>query len=88
MRSPKYWKNFRLKKSYGITIEQFDEMLERQKGLCPICKIRPATHLDHDHSTGRVRNILCHKCNVALSFLNEDPDIALRAAEYIKFWRI
>lgn len=52
---------------YGITPQQWDEMMEKQRGLCALCggeMKRPV--VDHCHQTGRVRGILCHPCNIKL----------------------
>jgi ribosomal protein L24E len=57
-----------LRRRYGLTIEQFDEMLAEQGGVCAICGTdtplgRGTFHVDHDHQTGQVRGLLCHPCN-------------------------
>lgn len=68
-----------LKHKYGISLEDYEAMLEKQGGVCAACgdvETRKDTqHLavDHDHSTGVVRGILCQKCNTALGLLNDDP---------------
>ena len=63
-----------LKSAYGLTLEMFDAMMKKQKGLCanPGCKIfllKP--HVDHCHTTGKVRGLLCHGCNISLGMLKE-----------------
>lgn len=66
-----------LKRKFGMTIEQYDEMLAAQGGGCFICGRPPredmSLHVDHDHSTGAVRGILCFRCNNALADFGEDP---------------
>ena len=55
-----------LKKLYGLTLESFDEMLKAQGGVCAICKQTDKTGkflVDHDHETGKVRGLLCRRCN-------------------------
>lgn len=55
-----------LKKKYGITRAQYDAMLVSQGGGCALCNAPPKTralHVDHDHATGRVRGLLCFRCN-------------------------
>lgn len=64
-----------LMRFYGITVEQFDAMLVEQGGVCKVCS-GPAMgkgryHVDHDHETGLVRGLLCHKCNVALGMVRD-----------------
>jgi hypothetical protein len=56
--------------AYKISLEDYEAMVEKQHGLCAICFKAPTTHgrlvVDHDHKTGVIRGLLCHKCNVAL----------------------
>ena len=59
------------RKTYGITIEQYEQMLSNQQGRCFICR-RPSKvwlHVDHDHVTGHVRKLLCAPCNHAVGFV-------------------
>lgn len=60
---------------YGITAADRDKMLQAQHGKCANrgCK-NVATHIDHDHLTGRVRGMLCNQCNQSLGLLKEDID--------------
>lgn len=60
----------RLVRQYGITFEQYLEMLKKQAGECAICENQMRQpHIDHDHSTGRVRGLLCATCNTAVGKL-------------------
>lgn len=71
---------------YGITPEQFYEMLARQGGRCAICLL-PFTkepHIDHDHVTKRVRGLLCSEHNLALGLFKDNPDWLRAAAAYIE----
>lgn len=76
-----------LKRQHGLTPAEFESLLKIQGGVCAICKKsewngkRP--HIDHDHRTGKIRGILCGKCNRALGFIDDDPDIALAIIEYL-----
>ena len=76
-----------LKRKYGMTIEQYDAMLEAQGGGCFICGRPPrediSLHVDHDHSTGKVRGILCFCCNNALADFQDDPALLRKAASYV-----
>ncbi|MBO0732258.1 MAG: endonuclease VII domain-containing protein [Acidimicrobiaceae bacterium] len=78
----------RLRK-YGLTLEAFTELLSLQGGACAICGTTE-THpkngwaVDHDHTTGRVRGILCHDCNKALGIMRDDPKRLRRAADYLE----
>jgi Recombination endonuclease VII len=76
-----------LKRKYGMTVEQYDEMLAAQGGGCFIWKRPPredmSLHVDHDHSTGKVRGILCFRCNNALADFQEDVRLLAKAAAYL-----
>jgi hypothetical protein len=73
-------------RSYGITVEEYDDMLESQGGGCYICGVGPvgrALDIDHDHRTGKVRGLLCSNHNRALGLLGDDPDLLLAAHTYL-----
>lgn len=74
-------------KRYGITLEQYEEMYDNQKGVCKICKNTCSSRLclsvDHCHKTGKVRGLLCVKCNTALGMLNDDVHKFKTAIEYL-----
>ncbi len=78
-----------LMRKFGMTIEQYDAMLEAQGGGCFICGRPPrediSLHVDHDHSTGKVRGILCFCCNNALADFQEDPELLRKAASYVSW---
>lgn len=70
--------------AYGIQIEQYNEMLDKQNGLCEICKFTmEKICIDHNHETGHVRALLCGNCNLLLGMAHEDAWILQRAANYI-----
>ncbi|WP_107103789.1 MULTISPECIES: endonuclease VII domain-containing protein [unclassified Streptomyces] len=73
-----------LKRSYGITESERDEMIASQMGVCCICLAAPAVHVDHCHETGRVRGVLCFNCNSAIGKLGDDPDTLRRAISYLE----
>jgi hypothetical protein len=77
-------RTYHLKRRYGITAEEADAMLEEQGGVCAICRVAPAAHVDHDHSTGRVRALLCFNCNGGLGQFRDDPFLLQMAAFYVK----
>ncbi len=77
--NPEKVREWTLRSQYGITSQQYDEMLSEQGGVCRVCREPPAMvgrksrlHVDHCHDTGRVRGLLCHSCNVALGLLKDD----------------
>lgn len=85
-RELKYQRKKWLKFIYGLSLEDYDAMLARQHGACAICKKKSDKTLcvDHCHSTGKVRGLLCHKCNSALAFCNDDPSHFLAAIAYLQ----
>ena len=70
---------FKLRK-YGISESQHSALRDTQKGVCAICGEQTKFRIDHDHSTGQVRGLLCHGCNAGLGFFKDDPE-RLRAAQ-------
>lgn len=64
---------YHLKTRYGITQEDYDQMLSDQHGGCAVCGGTTKLAVDHDHDTGQVRGILCITCNTALAII-EDAD--------------
>jgi Recombination endonuclease VII len=78
-----------LKRKFGITIARYDEMLESQGGTCAIChssdKGRKDRYfcVDHDHSTGLVRGLLCHPCNSGIGLLQDNAQLLRKAADYL-----
>ncbi|GAA1884765.1 endonuclease VII domain-containing protein [Streptomyces durmitorensis] len=73
-----------LKRQYGMTEAEREEMIASQMGICVICLKAPAAHVDHCHDTGRVRGVLCFNCNSAIGKLGDDPDTVRRAAAYLE----
>lgn len=82
-----------LRESFGITLAQYQEMHENQGGRCAICG-NPETQMrngkikmlavDHCHSTGKIRSLLCCECNQGLGKFKDSPELLLNAAEYLK----
>ena len=77
-----------LRKNYGIGLETYNIMLQMQNGVCAICgKVNPdgkALAVDHDHITGRVRGLLCAKCNWAIGNFGDNSKMLKRAFEYLE----
>lgn len=76
-----YWMKFR----YGITLEKYQDIYDFQDGKCAIC-LRPfeKLHVDHCHTTNKVRGLLCSPCNTAIGQFGESSEVMLRAIEYLK----
>ncbi|MEY2569279.1 MAG: hypothetical protein QOE35_3808 [Actinomycetota bacterium] len=76
-----------LERKYGMTLDDYDRLLEQQGGGCAICGRPPrddiSLHVDHDHDTGRVRGLLCFPCNNTLGDFDDDPARLYAAADYL-----
>jgi hypothetical protein len=78
-------------KRYGLTLDEYSQMLEAQNHVCAICRHPERAHhrraarlsVDHDHATGRVRALLCFKCNAGIGHFNEDVGVMYRAIGYL-----
>lgn len=70
---------------YGITLDDYSRMFDEQHGLCAICQKQSTDrlHVDHCHSTGRVRGLLCFKCNSMIGKANDNLDILRSAIAYL-----
>ena len=85
-----YFRNHHLIKTYGITQDEYEQMLKNQNHSCAICGINEKYvsnkrfHVDHDHDTGEIRGLLCSKCNQAIGLLQDSSDFCNSAAEYLK----
>jgi hypothetical protein len=77
-------RNTKLKRAYGITQEQFLEISIKQEHKCACCGRETKLVVDHCHTTGKVRELLCHNCNTALGLLNEDNTIIQSLSNYIR----
>ena len=78
-----------IRRQYGISMQQFDKLLEFQKHGCAICskpitKLSRRMNIDHDHKTGQVRGLLCSGCNTGLGHLGDDIQGLKRALEYLE----
>jgi len=77
----------RIRKEYGLSPKEYHSLVNRQGGACAICGASPESHfslhIDHCHDTGRVRGLLCGKCNQAIGLLGHDVKRLAAAMEYI-----
>jgi hypothetical protein len=84
------YREYNLKRTYGIDLHDYNKMLAAQNGACAICKkshtIRKNKRLDvdHDHETGKVRGLLCSYCNQVIGDAKEDIVILENAITYLK----
>ncbi len=81
--TPHQRRRWNLKTKYGLSVAEYEALLEAQAGLCAICRGTLLTpKIDHDHLTGSVRGILCHRCNLLLAGV-ENPSFLKRALNYL-----
>lgn len=82
----RYW----LKTEYGMTLEQYNELLKQQDHKCAICKTdevdvyKGLLYVDHCHNTKKIRGLLCHHCNTALGKFYDSEQRLLNAVEYLR----
>lgn len=77
-------KKYSLKRRYGLTWEQYCDMAHAQDYKCAICWEEPEILVvDHDHTTGKVRGLLCNGCNRAIGFVEESARVARSMADYL-----
>jgi hypothetical protein len=80
-------RRYRLKKNFGLTEDQYNQLLEKQSGKCAICKVSNNSQkyfpVDHDHITGKVRGLLCISCNMALGKFRDSKEIVKAALDYL-----
>lgn len=82
-------KRYRVKKEYGLTVEQVSEMSAAQNYSCAICDDpfsdgNHYTQIDHCHTTGKVRGLLCINCNWLLGKSRDNPSLLRKAADYLE----
>jgi len=83
------------KRKYKMDLEQYNQMLKEQNGVCKICgkpeihlnnwtgKVRPLS-VDHCHATGKVRGLLCHTCNLGLGNFKDNSELLRKGAKYLE----
>ena len=85
------WKTF-IVRTYGITAEDYYNMLAAQNNKCAVCESEEVNNsrvssgklfIDHCHDTGKVRGLLCSKCNHGIGLLNDDTALLQKAIEYL-----
>lgn len=81
-------RNKYLLKKYGITLADYNDILNAQNGRCAICLCKPRTKnlaVDHNHGTGEVRGLLCYRCNHGLlGHAHDSEEMLERALEYVR----
>jgi hypothetical protein len=93
---PLTYRKEELKRKFGMTLDDYQEKLKEQNGVCAICS-KPETAIrmgkllplavDHCHRTGETRGLLCTVCNIGIGSLQDDPEVLRTAANYIDKWK-
>lgn len=74
---------------YGLSINDYNKMVDACGGLCEICGMPEVNSrkcglvVDHCHVTGKIRGLLCYRCNISLGSFNDDPELLMKAAAYL-----
>ena len=87
--NPERTRNNDLKRNYGITLKEHQQMFDQQQGVCAICKNEgdgkwKKLCVDHDHKTGKVRGLLCSNCNRMLGLVGDNINALTNAVSYLK----
>jgi len=86
--NPEKVKNARWLREFGVSFSFIENLKNKQKNCCAICKMELNTkikaHIDHNHATGKVRGILCQKCNQGLGLFNDSIDVLKSALKYLQ----
>jgi hypothetical protein len=95
LKNPDYILKTNLKRKYGLTLDQFNKMLESQNGVCKICKSPDSgiSHsdrlfVDHCHKTNKIRGLLCNRCNSILGFANDCIETLEKSIQYLRNYNI
>ena len=78
----------KLKNNFNLTLEQYDEMFEEQNGMCACCNTHQSSlsislAVDHCHTTGKIRKLLCNRCNLLLGNADESVELLENIIKYI-----
>jgi hypothetical protein len=83
----KKMRELHLRRNFGLSIDEYERLLEQQGGGCAICQSPPtpgiSLHVDHDHGSGEIRGLLCFRCNNGIGLFRENPDLLQDAARYV-----
>ncbi len=85
---PETYRRKELKRNYNISVEEYNLLLKKQNGVCAICnkecRVRKYLAVDHSHSNGKKRGLLCNKCNVGLGAFMDSPELLTNAIKYLE----
>lgn len=85
-------KAYILKKKYGLSLEEFNQMYVNQDGKCAICEDNmivgtKSCNVDHNHETGKVRALLCGNCNAGIGLLKDSIEVTKKATKYLEKYK-
>ncbi len=86
--NPEKRRDTRLRSRFGIPLAEWQRMEAAQGGVCLICKRPEKLHVDHCHTNGNVRSLLCRGCNTAIGALGECPERIRAAAAYVESFQL
>jgi hypothetical protein len=81
-------KNGELKRKFGITLDEYDDIFNEQGGVCLIChqpEFNRRLAVDHEHQTGKIRGLLCTRCNHIIGYLEKKPELIKKFLDYINY---
>jgi hypothetical protein len=80
-------RNVRLKREFGITVDDYEVLFKKQNGRCAICRGKPLKNknlcIDHCHETGAIRGLLCFNCNTGLGHFRDNMNLLNSAQKYL-----
>ena len=84
-----YHREYHIKIKYGLSMDEYNAMIDAQDGKCAICnymfgQTKGDIHVDHCHTEGHVRGLLCNNCNRAIGLFNEDTESLEQAIQYLQ----
>lgn len=85
--SPVSNRNSQLKSDFGITLDQYNQLLKLQDNCCAICKLPDSLNslaVDHNHETNQIRGLLCRKCNLGLGLFKDSVELLDKARLYLQ----
>lgn len=88
----RYRRKYDLKRKYGMTLEEYEHRFQEQHGLCDICgesqkNLKRQLHVDHNHTTGNPRGLLCSNCNHSVGCFERDPLFFDKIKKYLEKWK-
>lgn len=86
-----YMRRKQLREKYDLSPEDYTAMFESQEGRCALCRneqsAKRALAVDHCHATGKIRTLLCDRCNIGIGMFKEDVTLLRAAIEYLEMWK-